>query len=243
MYYVAIPSYQRENIILEKTLSTLRKGNVPNDYIYIFVASKKEYDNYKNVLGNTYKIIIGVKGIKNQRNFIRHYFKKGDYVVSIDDDIEEVNKLNGDKLVVMHDLNKFFIHSFELLKKYGLYIWGIYPVRNPFFMKKNISTNLKFIIGTLYGFIVRHDHDLNVHVKEKEDYEQSILYYIKDGGILRFNHITMKTKFKSIGGLGTIEKRYDANEKAALYLQKKYPQFVSIFERNNMKEIRLRHTI
>ena len=40
MYYVAIPSYQRENIILEKTLSTLKKGNVPNDHIYLLLQKK-----------------------------------------------------------------------------------------------------------------------------------------------------------------------------------------------------------
>jgi hypothetical protein len=74
----------------------------------------------------------------------------------------------------------------------------------------------------------------------KEDYEQSILYYLKDGGVLRFNDIAIKTKFLAKGGLG--EDRFERNRLSANYLKKKYPDLVTIFHRKNMMtEVRL-HT-
>ena len=236
MYYVAIPSYDRADSLLTKTLNTLK--DIPSNRIYIFVANESQYHIYKKIIKG-YKIVIGELGITNQRRFIKNYFKEGTCVVSIDDDVEEVNKLNGDKLNKLHNLDIFFKDSFERIKKDNLFIWGIYPVRNPFFMKNSITTKLKFIIGTLYGFIVRHDKDLEPICKEKEDYEQSILYYLKDGGVMRYNNITIKTKFKAKGGLGLIDGRYKANKEAAVYLSKKYPQFVSVFKRKDMFEIRL----
>lgn len=236
MYYIAIPSYDRAETLLKKTLNTLK--DIPSNRIYIFVANESQYKVYKELIKG-YKIIIGKLGITNQRKFIKNYFKEGQCVVSMDDDVEEVNKLNGDKLNKIHNLDLFFSEAFQRIKREKLFIWGIYPVRNPFFMKNTVTTQLKFIIGTLYGFIVRHDKDLEPICKEKEDYELSILYYLKDGGVLRYNNITIKTKFKAKGGLGLIENRYKANKEAALYLSKKYPQFVSVFKRKDMFEIRL----
>jgi hypothetical protein len=67
--------------------------------------------------------------------------------------------------------------------------------------------------------------------ESKEDYETSILYYLKDGGVLRFNHVTFKTKFNAEGGLGT--DRFEKNKNAALYLKEKYPDIVNIFNRAN----------
>lgn len=238
MYYVAIPSYDRVETLVTKTLNTLEKGGVPSNKIYIFVANEEQYQIYKQKIKN-YCIIIGELGITNQRIFIKNYFKEGDNVVSIDDDVEEVNKLNGDKLNKIHNLDLFFKQSFLKIQKENLFLWGVYPVRNPFFMKNTITTNLKFIIGTLYGFIVRHTKELEPICKEKEDYELSILYFLKDGGVMRHNNITIKTKFKAKGGLGTIQGRYKVNKDASLYLSKKYPHLVRVFKKKDMYEIRL----
>ena len=55
-----------------------------------------------------HKLVIGKLGITHQRIFISKYFPIGQYIVSLDDDIEEVSKLRGtDKLVKIKDLNQF----------------------------------------------------------------------------------------------------------------------------------------
>jgi len=244
--YIAIPTYKRSSIIEKKTLQTLLHGGIEPSSIFLFVANKKEADEYSTIVPrNMYnKIVIGKLGIAQQRIFINHYFNTGVHVVSIDDDVEGVYKLNGSKLVQIHNLTQFFKEAFNVLKKENKYIWGIYPVRNPFFMKPTTTTNtLTFIIGALHGYIVRHDKSLEPSSKSegKEDFEQSILYYLNDGGVVRFNSVTIKTKFLAKGGLG--EHRFERNKKSAKYLQKKYPDFVRIVHRKNgMTEVRLNKT-
>ena len=247
-YIVAIPSYNRSDIISKKTLSMLKDGGVNKEKIFIFVANNEEYKKYLHAL-QTYtdlynKIIVGKLGITHQRNFIKKYFKENQRIVSIDDDIEGLYKLNNSTLARIQHVDAFFKEAFERLNREGLYIWGIYPVMNPYFMQNTVTTGLKFIIGGLYGFINRKLTDLNPSSESegKEDYEQSILYYKKDGGVLRYNNVTIKTKFLAKGGLGELDKRFEINKKSANYLEKTYPDLVSIFHRKNgMTEIKLRN--
>jgi hypothetical protein len=234
-YVVAIPTYNRYDVLADKTLSTLINGNVSKTKIFLFVANKEQYKLYEEAIPkNMYnQIIIGKKGITNQRKVIAKYFPEGQYVISMDDDVEEFQILKGEKLVKLKDVNDFFIQAYNLLKKNNLFIWGIYPVRNAFFMYKNITTDLRFIIGVTFGFITRYNKLLQPSVKAetKEDYEQTILYFKMDGGVLRFNNITAKTKFNAPGGLGT--DRFERNKNAAEYLEKTYPDIVTIFNRKN----------
>jgi len=244
-YIVSIPSYNRPESIVQKSLKTLADGHVPKNLVHIFVANKTEEKRYKAAVPKKLygKIIVGKIGITEQRKFIIKYYPENQNIVSIDDDVEGLFRKKNDKeLVKVNNIHSFFNDAFTTLKKENLYIWGIYPVHNPFFMKKSISTDLKFIIGTLYGFINRKTKTIQPSsaIKEKEDYEQSIKYFIKDGGVVRFNDITIKAKKHAPGGLGVTEGRLDANRVAANYLDKTYPGYVNIFHRENgMTEVRM----
>lgn len=234
-YVIAIPTYNRVEELTNKSLNTLREAGIPKNRIHLFVANQQQYKLYEeNVPKNLYgKIVIGKKGITNQRIFIASYFPEGQYVISMDDDVEQFEILKGEKLVKLTNINEFFNDAYKLMKKEHLFIWGIYPVRNPFFMYKETTLDLRFIIGVTFGFIVRHNKDLKMSIKAetKEDYEQTILYYLKDGGVIRFNNVTVKTKFNAPGGLGT--DRFERNKNAAEYLVKKYPDIVT---RNDRKD-------
>lgn len=95
----------------------------------------------------------------------------------------------------------------------------------------------------LHGYINRHDPKLRPSPKsdQKEDVEMSILYFIKDGGVLRYNNVGAKTKFHAPGGLGKTSERIEANRKAADYLAAKYPQYATKWVRpNGMSEIRFK---
>lgn len=246
VYVIAIPSYNRSIEIVKKTLKTLKDGYINKNSVYIFVANDKEQKIYEDTIPiDLYgQIVVGKLGITKQRIFIKQYFEETQEVVSIDDDVEglfEMTNTEPATLIKIDNIDLFFQTAFDRLKREKLFIWGIYPVRNPFFMQNKVTTSLKFIIGALYGFIVRKTTELepSVHAEGKEDYEQSILYYKKDGGVLRYNNITIKTKFLAKGGLG--EDRFEMNKKAAEYLKKTYPDLVNIFNRKNgMTEIRLR---
>jgi len=244
-YVVAIPTFNRVDEIIKKTLTTLKNGNVIANKIHLFVANEDEYEKYKSHIPTDlyHKIIIGVIGIVAQRNFIVNYFEENQYIVSMDDDVEGFYQLAGyNQLTILNDLDTFFTNSFVKLQEEHLFIFGIYPVKNPFFLRDKITTDFRFIIGATYGFINRHCEKLKTTVPEKEDYELSILYFLKDGGVLRHNNICVKTKFMSVGGLGEINKRMETNKTCAELLIQKYPQFVaSIFQRKNgMAQIRLK---
>lgn len=238
MYVVAIPSYKRHDIICSKTLRMLTEGGVPMKSVYVFVADKTEAETYKKAVPAEVHIVVGKKGITPQRQFIVEYFKKGTHVVSIDDDVAGIYEKDteGRLVNVGTGVHAFFERAFAECVKRGIYLWGVYPVANAFYMPGGVSTSLKFILGTLYGFVNRpEDKKLRPCLKEKEDFEISILYYLKDGGVLRFNDYTIKTKFhNAVGGLGCLtQKRFQANEEAAQELKRRYPDLGYVWHRKN----------
>ena len=85
-YVVVIPSYDRVEILKEKTLKTLIEQNINPVKIEIFVANKEEEKIYKeNIDKKLYnKIIVGKLGLLNQRNFINNYYPEGKYIIEID---------------------------------------------------------------------------------------------------------------------------------------------------------------
>jgi hypothetical protein len=84
------------------------------------------------------------------------------------------------------------------------------------------------MIGTVYGFINRHDKDLhlNPHLSMLEDFERTVKYWIKDGLVLRLNYICYKTVLATTnaGGLQAANpNRIKETEKQARLMYKTYP--------------------
>lgn len=248
-YIIAIPTYKRYNQVYNKSIKTLINGGIHSKKIYIFVANENEKKEYEKVLPkNSYhKIIVGVLGINNQRKFIINYFKEGTNVVFIDDDVESIDKLNekSDKLIKMKNIDLFIRNAFKECREKNIYLWGIYPARNVLFMKPRPKKKygLRFILGTFYGQIICHSKDLETSLQEKEDFENTILHYKKNCGVLRFEKVTLKTKFYNHdGGISAITKdRKKVHEKAAKLLKEKYGDYGTIWQRKNgIYEFRLK---
>jgi hypothetical protein len=244
-YTIAIPSYRRPSILLQKTLAMLRSAKIPLNRVHVFVADDEDLTAYKAVLPPQVRIIKGVKGITPQRRFISTHFPEGTQIVSIDDDVETVYRLvNGKLNTIIPELDGFLKNAFKECKKHKRFIWGVYPTPNPFYMKARapVSTDFKFILGTFFGYINRHDPSLVPTVAEKEDFELSALYSLKDGGTLRFNDICIKTRFhNATGGLGAFKDRLQTNEIAAKTLVTKYPDMFRIkVRKNGMYEVAVR---
>lgn len=232
-YIIAIPTYKRSKIIGENTLKVLKNRKIDKNKIYLFVANKEEEKDYLKDIDNSLygNIIIGKKGLKNQRNFITDFFPENKYIVEMDDDIKEIYELipgEGDKrldiqksqkLKKLDNLNKFFEESFTRLltnntdlimnKKNNIlqqnnipHIWGIYPVDNPYFLSNKITNNLQFLVGPMWGKINRHDKNLKLNLDEKEDFERTLRHYKKDGFVLRYWNVTISTSYyKTPGGM------------------------------------------
>lgn len=252
-YIVCIPSYKRAKLCNDKTLTTLNKHGILKSKIHVFVANKMEYDEYKIALDpNLYgKLIIGVKGLVQQRQFIMEQFPEGKQIIFFDDDVSNID-LSISPLFKNSTLQQFFIYAFDHSKKVGSYIWGVYPVFNPFFRepREEISSCLNYIVGAFYGIINRPKLTaikltLTVKDGQKEDVERTIKYFINDGIVLRFNKVGFETKYYGKhGGLGTFEERLQPMLEASQRLKKTYPEYGNIItKKNGMTEFRLRKII
>ena len=63
----------------------------------------------------------------------------------MDDDIDEMQINKNSKLIPFYSLKELSSIARNEMNKNKTRICGIYPVANHFFMKNNISTNLKYI--------------------------------------------------------------------------------------------------
>lgn len=227
-YRIAIPSYKRQDILTEKTLSYLKECGIPSDIIDVFVANKEEYEIYKkNIPKNLYSnLIIGVERLFKQRNFITDYYPQNQPLICMDDDITELKQLKKGKLKkIDKNLDKIIKYGFYLMKKYDTTLCGIYPVDNPFFMGNTLSVGLYFCVG-LFTWIY-NDKSIKLTITNKDDYERTIKTYIKKGKVIRFDNITATTNYYTEkGGLQDSDERtHEMIEKSGKYLIKKYPEF------------------
>lgn len=247
-YVVAIPSYQRADTLREKSLTTLKKYGIPAEKIHVFVANKEEEAVYKQkVPANMYgKIIVGIKGVKEVRNFITGYFPKGKRLVCLDDDLKgfleyDVSKPRHEKPLV--SLQRVIQRGFSECDKHGCRMWGIYPSANGFFMKPTVSTDLKFIVGCFFGIINPGLADMKLPISEKDDYYRTLKMYELDGCVVRLNFIAPKTAYyKEPGGMQTNPRRREEQEEAVKYLMKLYPDWVKLnpSRKSGFMEMRLR---
>jgi len=222
-YVIAIPSYNRAKVLEEKTLAVLAKYDVPPDKIYVFVADPEQALAYASVPKDLYgHLVVGLKGLKEQRNFIYEYFPVGCRIVSFDDDVAALDVLVGEKLEPLQNLLDLIDRGFRLCEEHKFRVWGIAPVRNSFYMRDTVSTNTKFLVGHMFGII--NTAGFRQNISFKEDYERSLYFCKADGGVVRFNGVAAKTRLGAKGGLDTAGlERMKRNKEDIEYLLTQYP--------------------
>ena len=260
-YIIAIPSYNRPDLIQVKTLALLHRHGIPATKINVFVANQEQHDLYKaKVPAWLYgKLVIGVIGLRNQRNFIMDYYPDGTHIVQMDDDLDKIMELiiepysasrasrkasrRDSKRAVRQsskstrrmrqiiNLDEFITRAFEICHKKGIFLWGVYPLANARFMTPKMTTDLRFIVGPFWGIINRQRPDLRITIDEKENAERTLQHYTIDGAVLRFNNVGIETRYyKNKGGMQDEGKnRKEEALKSVYYLHKKYPKLTKIY--------------
>ena len=222
---IAIPSYNRPKILIEKTLRLLLDSGVDMYDIDLFLYDTDQQELYEKEIMDKFGynrinvITTDILDLGQRLNHIlNEYYDEGEEVLLIEDDIMSINT----------NLLELCKSGFGVCRDNNLYLWGISPTKNEFFHKEGYSTNFKFIIGVLYGVIVRKDKDLDVSITYKCDFERTILYHKKDGGMVRFNDVGVNTTFRAVGGLGNDKKnqRLDKELEAVKQMIEKYPDYV-----------------
>ena len=113
-------------------------------------------------------------------------------------------------------------------------------MKNHFFMRDEISTNLKYICSAFCGVINRKD--LIYKYDGKEDMRMSLQRFKADGGVMRMNNLTMKTKYYGKGGISSsLEDRVSKTKEYCEEINKEFPDNTTIYQRKNgVYEIRLK---
>jgi hypothetical protein len=231
-YQIVIPTHNRVDVIQKKSLPLLKQLGVPAARITLVVSNAEQRDAYregvpKELYGEL--LMLPSKGIGDVKNAITRHYPAGKPLVIFEDDIRDLRQMSADgkKLVSVKSLGPIITEGFRLCKQQKTILWGIYAVPNAFFMKKEVSFDLKFVIGTCYGIL--NDKSIVLKTNVKEDYELSLITWRKYGAIVRFNNIVAMRKAypdRGQGGLDDLKERKARTEVSVDYLLKEYPDLV-----------------
>jgi hypothetical protein len=250
-YVVAIPSYKRAETLRDKSLALLHKYGIEKKRIFIFVANKDEEKVYKDVLDpKSYnKIVVGVPKIGPQRNFISDYFPVGKPLLHMDDDVSSFIQWSPTARrneTELKDLKSVIQRGFNECKKENCSLWGIYPAANGYFMKKEHTTDLRFVIGTFNGCFnpgTKGPKGVKLALEmDKEDYERSIRFYLRDGAVVRLRDIAPKTAYYTEKGGNQEFRTMETVAAGAKKLVAMFPELCSLnlTKKSGYPEIRLR---
>lgn len=234
---IAIPSYKRPVQLRDATLALLQKHGIPAERIDVFVADAAEEWEYATTLTNgTYgRLIIAVPGMGAVRNFMTDYYEDGQPILFIDDDITDFLTLTDASL----NLSVFIDQGFTECVERGLRLWGIYPVANRYFMRGGMTDGLTYIVGCFYGCI--NNRSIHVSLDDKEDFERTMLYFLADGGVLRYRWIAPLTRYyKNPGGMATTRTKQRILD-SAQQLADEYPDLcrLNLKKKSGHAEVRL----
>ena len=227
--FIAIPSYKRANTISKKTLKFLQTSNYPVDKIHIFVANEEEFQDYKRLVSEDLygEIIVGVKGLMEQRNFITSFYKEDEIIIQMDDDVISI-KSNLDFLTLVEiGVNSLYGRTSG--------IWGVLPNDDGRRFKDATTKHLAHILGSF--FIVRNHRTIKITHTEKEDMERSILYFRRYGEVLRYQNAGVATTYrKGTGGL-QITDRVDTMKAGIQNLITQYPDYCRLVQKKGITDI------
>ena len=207
---ILIPSKSRLKI---KTLEILKKSKYPVKIVVpeSRVSMYSDKHNPENIVG------CPLNGIGTTRWWCKeHYFNDYEFILMIDDDIEELIR-------VIDGIDEMK----TVLTERDAYFGGITLCANRFYTKERVSNNLKYIAGAMQIYRKKENADIiKCDYRHFEDYVYNILYFIRDGIICRWDNVIPKTKnYNPDGGIcedyGSLTIRLqDAEEKATTIIER-----------------------
>jgi hypothetical protein len=229
---VCIPSYQREEVLMFNTLNYLISEGYPPSKIFIFVANEEECGKYYRALTpNTYnRLIIGRRGLLEQRRFISEWLPGETIFVQMDDDVKRLKIL--DPNLSFLDLIRMGV---DMLVRENQGLFGVLPNDDGRKMATKTTGHLTHILGSF--FISVNRRELVPSIQEKEDFERSILYYNAFGKVLRYQGAGVDTKFRGTPGGLQQPGRAEREAEEIRYLCEKYPEYVKRVEKKRGEDI------
>ena len=232
-----IPSYKRCYKFTELTYQFLQDQNIDLQDVWLILREDDPQLDLYGLLPVNH-LITDTKGIGMTHNEITSYFDEGDYLVELDDDLKKI--IDTDRKAITN-FKEVCENMFQKLESKRLSFGGTYSVANPMFMKgcDEYTTDLRYCLGCVRFRINRKD--IILHTNYAEDFENCILHYLRDGGILKNNWIAPVTKNYAPGGCDGDGRNTDSEKKDKEHLADSYPDLCVLFQRKNKKwDLRLK---
>ena len=250
-YTIALVSGGRANSKNFKTLNYFNNIKAPFNKVILFLEEnqKKEYserEDVKNAVSLGSKIVwINTVNIADARNYIeREYFKTGDLVLCVDDDINYMSYMFGGeikKVQLFEELDYMIKKYFKLCIENNSKLFGVYPIaRNHlWFSKARDMIGNNHILAAFSGVII--DNSLpkqNLDLYSKEEYERAFIY----GKNIRAGNLAIDSRWYQSDGIGP--RSHELQLKTCETLALNYPQLVTdnplkINKKNNNVDLKL----
>ena len=232
MKYV-IPSYKRSEKLKLLSLRFLNSHKIKNEDIFIFVrvddSDLQEYIKLREE-GYNVEVLVGITGIGNTHNAITEYFEENEYIIELDDDLIDIVDKDLNSLVSLSEKMEEMVLK---MKEDNISYGGLYQVSNKLFMSgcEEYTKDLRYILGIFR--IRKINKSIKLETQYAEDFENAILHYIKDGKILKNNHLCAKTKNYAVGGCAGDGRNIETEKVDKVFLSEKYPEYTRLFQRKN----------
>ena len=209
---IAIPTYFRAETLALKTMPLLSAFD--KDIIVLYVEDEIQKNVYNQIFNNEYKIIVtNTSGIGEKRNFIKKH-TKARWLLQVDDDLRSI--ITEDRTLTPEEIKDLVYQGFEETEKANLRLWSIAPFSNHFYFRDTMSKSLKFCRGYFFGTVMEGEPVLTP-IDCFEDYWNTIDHFVKDGGVIRFNHCGAKSVITT--GKGGLQSRYTKEARLANEVQ------------------------
>ena len=205
---------------------------IDRNEVYVFIREDdKDYEGYNSIEGINL-LPIDIKGIGQTHNYITHHFDADEFIIEIDDDLEDIVDNERKSIKSFRELCETMKNKME---EVGVSYSGTYSVDNPMFMSncEQYTTDLRYMLGCLRFRFIRKE--IKVKTNFAEDMEHCILYFIRDGKILKNNWIAPHTKNYADGGCNGDGRNNESELRDKQFLADKYPMYCRLFFRKNGK--------
>lgn len=190
-FLYVIPSYNRAT--KQVTVKYLEGIGIKKDRIAVFVQTESDRKEYEETIGEKAQIYFRkANRVAEARNNVLSTLADECNLIMLDDDVKAIGELKQEAIVKIDSgerMDELFTKCFNVCKKTKTALFGVYPVYNPFFMERTIST--KSPINTVFGFTKGFKNKYDERYDTKEDAALCAKILSSGGSILRFNFLAV----------------------------------------------------
>lgn len=218
-YRIAVPSYERADTVQQRTLGFLTEHNIDRERITVWVANEQQHHDYRQQLGRSWDIRVSAPGLLASRCQYHTEYPEGTPIANMDDDINDLLVSDGKRLRPYRgSLDTFITTAFRTAESNGCRLWGVNGAANAMYLKQQVTIGLRYTIGAFFGSYAGDpifDPTKRELASSGEDFETALLAFQRDGAVMRYDGITIKTAYFAPGGIDAELKAAGINERHA----------------------------